>query len=37
MFAARSDDGRQASVKTTREEQAAPVAAYDAQQGWAEG
>ena len=37
MFAALSDDGRQASVKATREEQAALVAAYDARQGWAGG
>jgi hypothetical protein len=35
MFAALSDDGRQASVKATREEQAALLAAYHAQQGWA--
>ena len=37
MFAALSDDGRQASVKATREEQAALLAAYHAQQGWAGG
>ena len=32
MFAAPSDDGRRASVRTTRQEQAALVAAYDADQ-----
>ena len=37
MFAALCDDGRQASVKATREEQAALLAAYDARQGWAGG
>jgi hypothetical protein len=32
MFAALSDDGRRASVRTTRQEQAALVAADDADQ-----
>jgi hypothetical protein len=37
MFAALSDDGRLASVKATREEQAALIAAYDADRDTAQG
>jgi YjbR len=37
MFAALSDDGRLASVKATREEQAALIAAYDADRDIAQG